>query len=203
MNVLLIHGFLDTGRLFRRLESRLAAAGHRCFAPTLTPRDGRRGLADLAGKLAGYIDSEMPGHEPFAVVGFSMGCLVARYYLQQMQGCRRVRTFFAISGPMHGTATAFLYPGKGTRDMRPGSRFLRELDASAGDLNGLPVHIYYTPFDLMIIPATSSRMAGARALRVSSPLHRWVLANREVIGDILRTLNRLETEKNSIRVKAE
>jgi triacylglycerol lipase len=52
MDVVMVHGFYDTGRLFRRLGLRLEEGGHRAHAPTLGPRDARLGLADLSGKLA-------------------------------------------------------------------------------------------------------------------------------------------------------
>jgi triacylglycerol lipase len=194
MNLLLVHGFWDTGRVFRRLAGRLAAAGHTCFCPELTPRDGRHGLAALAGQLAGHVEARMDAAAPFAVVGFSMGCLVARYYLQQLRGNRRVTAFFAISGPMHGTATAYLYPGQGARDMRYGSRFLRGLDTTAAALAGVQLHTYHTPFDLIILPPGSARLAGATSTRIGSPLHPWMLTNRKLAGDIVQKLARLEPE---------
>ena len=188
MNVLLVHGFWDTGNVFRRLQRELTAAGHRCFAPTLHPRDGRHGLAELAGKLAAYVDAQLKPDEPLAIIGFSMGCLVARYYLQNLRGTRPVTGFFALSGPLRGTFTAWLYPGKGTRDMRPGSRFIRELEAGAAALAGLPLHTYYTPLDLMILPVNSSRVAGAQEVRVWSLLHRWVPVHPQVAADIRQKL---------------
>jgi len=191
VNVLLVHGFMDRGTLFRRLQKRLESAGHTCFAPTLHPRDARHGIPDLAEKLAAYIDLTLPAGAPFVIVGFSMGCLVGRYYLQSGRSDQRVRAFFAISGPMHGTFTAWLYPGKGTRDMRPGSRFLRELNAPEKAAPPVPVHTYFTPLDLMIIPANSSRLAHARELTVRTPLHRAMLWNPLVADDILKNLKEL------------
>ncbi len=191
MDVLLVHGFLDRGTLFRRLQERMTLAGHKCFAPTLHPRDARDGIPDLAEKLADYIDLTLPAVASFAIVAFSMGCLVSRYYLQSGRDHQRARAFFAISGPMHGTLTAWLYPGKGTRDMRPGSRFLRELNSPTHAAPPVPVHTYFTPLDLMIIPATSSRLAHARELTVWTPLHRTMLWNPSVAGDILEKLQEL------------
>ncbi|MGC9941546.1 MAG: alpha/beta hydrolase [Verrucomicrobiota bacterium] len=191
MNVLLVHGFWDTGKTFRRLECRLAAAGHTCWAPTLYPRDGRLGITDLARKLSEYVAKNLPVNLPFAVVGFSMGCLVARCYLQQLQPDRPARAFFAISGPFRGTLTAWLYPSQGARDMRPGSEFLRQLDATADTLWEIPVYTYYTPRDLMIIPAASSRLPLATELMVWSPLHRWMLASEKISSDILDRLKGL------------
>jgi len=191
MNILLVHGFLDRGYLFRRLQGRLESAGHQCFAPNLHPRDARFGIADLANKLADYVDEQLPGGVPFALVGFSMGCLVSKCYLQSERSASRVRAFFAISGPMQGTLTAWLYPGQGTRDMRPGSRFLRELESQVDLPFNIPVYTYFTPLDLMIIPATSSRIINARELAVWTPLHRGMLFNRKVAADILENLSAL------------
>jgi len=191
MNVLLVHGFLNHGRVFRRLQNRLVTGGHNCFAPTLYPRDGRFGIPDLAHKLADYADRFLPADAPFAIVGFSMGCIVAKYFLQSARDNQRVRGFFAISGPMNGTLTAWLYPGQGTREMRPGSRFLQELAAAGYGASNIPVYTYYTPLDLMIIPATSSRMPDAQELSVWTPLHRAMLSSQTVAADILKKLNGL------------
>jgi triacylglycerol lipase len=188
MNVLLVHGFLNTGSFFRHLQARLESAGHQCFAPTLHPRDGRHGIADLANKLADYVDEELPPAASFALVGFSMGCVISQCYLQSERGAPRVRAFFAISGPMRGTLTAWLYPGKGTRDMRPGSDFLHELESRADSRFNIPVYTYSTPLDLIIIPFTSSRIVNARELRVWSPLHICMLTNRKVAAHIQEKL---------------
>ena len=191
MNVLFVHGFLDRGTVFRRLQSRLESAGHACFAPTLSPRDARHGIPDLANKLADYIELNLPAGLPFAIVGFSMGCVVSYCYLRSGRRHPQVGAFFAISGPMQGTLTAWLYPGKGTRQMRPGSEFLRELAAPGNQQSNLAVHTYFTPLDLIIIPATSSRMANAAELAVWTPLHRGMLWNQKVAGDILEKLSTL------------
>jgi triacylglycerol lipase len=82
MNVLWILGFLDQGYLFRRLQNRLEVAGHKCFAPTLSPRDARQGIPDLANKPADFAGQNLPADSSFALVG----CLVAKYYLQSERG---------------------------------------------------------------------------------------------------------------------
>lgn len=191
MNVLLVHGFWDLGRVFRRLQLRLEADGHKCFAPSLSPRDARHGIPDLAEKLADYVDRSIAPDKPLAVIGFSMGCLVAQYYLVSPRINRPVNAFFAISGPMHGSLTAWLYPGKGTRDMRPGSEFLRQLTARRNIASLLPVFTYFTPLDLMIVPASSSRIPNARERLVWSPLHRAMLWSPSVAHDICKHLRSL------------
>jgi triacylglycerol lipase len=194
--VVLVHGFFNRGTIFRPLERALTRRGHVCLCPTLTPRDARYGIADLAAKLDGFIAAHVPPGESFALVGFSMGCLVARVYLQNLRGHSRVESprpqaFFAIAGPHRGSLTAYLYPGRGTREMRPGSRFLRELELGDSEVSGLQRFSYWTPFDLMVVPASSARWPGATEVKVRAPWHTRLLSCRAVAEDIDRRLAEL------------
>lgn len=192
MKVLLVHGFLDTNRLFRTMERRLAEAGHTCLAPNLSPRDARTGIAALGRQVAQLVEERFGPHEPLAVVGFSMGAIVARYYLQRLGGHARARAFFAISGPHAGTLTAYCYPGQGARDMRPGSALLRELDAAAPLLAGVPLYSYWTPFDFMIVPPSSAQWPVANGMRVPTPWHAYMVRHGRIVTDIEERLAALE-----------
>lgn len=150
------------------------------------------GIPDLSAKLAAYVEGSVRRGAPVAVVGFSMGSLVARHYLQDLGGAARARAFFSIAGPHGGTITAYLYPGLATRQMRPGSPFLRLQDNGAGGIGGLSVFTYRTPFDLMVVPPSSTRMGSAPELTVWCPLHALMPSNPRVIGHIAGELARLE-----------
>jgi triacylglycerol lipase len=171
MHVVMVHGFLDTGGLFSEMAARLEERGHACHAPTFYPRDGGLGLSDLSGKLGTYVDTHVPAGAPMALVGFSMGALVARHYLQARGGASRAQAFFSIAGPHGGTPMAYLYPRSGTRQMAPGSPFLRELAGGGEALATLPVFTYRTPFDLMVFPAATTRIAGARETVIHALFH--------------------------------
>ncbi len=187
----MVHGFADTGRLFRALGRSFEARGHACHAPTLHPRDARLGIPDLSAKLAAFILENVHPAEPMALVGFSMGALVARHYLQTSSGARSARAFFSIAGPHRGTWSAYFYPGKGTRQMRPGSAFLGELDANPGALAGLPVFTYRTPFDLMVIPARTTRLASATEVVVWCPFHSMLPSNGRLTSHMADVLERV------------
>jgi triacylglycerol lipase len=193
MNILLVHGMFDTGAIFRRLVMKLSERGHRCFAPSLTPNDGRHGLTNLAEKLEVTVNETFDSEEPLVIIGFSMGCLISRYYLHRMNAARRTRAFFAISGPHRGSLLAYLYPGYGAEDMRPGSAFLQELDAVDHSVNSFPIYTYWTPLDLMVLPAISSRWAPATERIIWSPLHPLMPSNRTVCADIISKIEKLES----------
>jgi triacylglycerol lipase len=192
MNVVMVHGFLDTGRLFGPLVRKLEAQGHRCHAPTLHPRDGRLGIPDLAAKLADYVANHVERGVPAAFVGFSMGAIVAQFYLQKMGGAQSAKAFFSIAGPHGGAFTAYLYPGLGTRQMRPGSSLLADLNGGAGAIAGLAVFTYRTPVDLMVVPARSTRIAGASEVVVWCPFHALMPSDPTVIGHIAAELRKIQ-----------
>lgn len=196
MTVILVDGIWGQGAAFKPLCAQLAAQGYACLVPVLQPTNAIHGVADLAGKLKRFIDSHVEPEEPLAIVGFSLGCIVTRFYLQQLGGHRRTKAFFALSGPHRGTWTAYGYIGQGARDLRPGSALLRLLESSSACLAGIALHAYWTPFDLMIMPATSAHWNAATNLRIPTLLHRFVPRDRRVQRDILRQLERLRSPMN-------
>lgn len=190
MKVVLVHGFLDSGRVMGSMARHLAGDGHDCLVPSLKPSDGRDGLPAMARQLQEFLEEELEEGDRFALVGFSMGTLISRYYLQELDGHRMVDAFFSISGPHDGTWTAYLYPGEGVRQMRPESEFLRNLKASSHRLESLTVTCYWTPFDLMIIPSDSCRWSRGEEVRVPSLLHRWMVSNRRLLKDLSERLRK-------------
>src|SRR5690349_13788574 len=85
MNVVLVHGFLDRASIMSGLVRHLAPA-HACFAPTLKPSDARGGLSPLAGQLKTFVASAFPPNARFALIGYSMGAIIGRHYLQELGG---------------------------------------------------------------------------------------------------------------------
>lgn len=173
------------------LARRLSAAGHQCHVPTLRPSDARDGLAPLARALAAFIDATSGPDGRFVLVGFSMGAVLCRWYLQHEAGAARARAFFSIAGPHAGTVTAYLYPGTGVRELRPRSALLDALARGPG-APGVPVVCYWTPYDLMIRPAASARLPGAEHVRIPAWLHNQLVRDRRLAADLIQRLARLD-----------
>ncbi|MEM8866713.1 MAG: alpha/beta fold hydrolase [Verrucomicrobiota bacterium] len=188
MDIILVHGIWDTGRIFSKMATALEAAGHRCHTPSLVPANAANGLADLAEKLQASIEASIQADQKFALVGFSMGSVISRYYLQKLEGHRRASHFFSISGPHKGTLTAHLYLGKGPRDMRFGSRLLRGLNEDLTTLSEIELHTYRTPFDLMILPSRSSVLSGASNHTAHAKFHHLMVSQSEIHEHIIQTL---------------
>lgn len=190
--VLLVHGIWDTGARLRPLRRALEEADlGPIVAIDLSPNDGRAPILELAAQVdrAARELAERAGRERVDVVGFSMGALTTRTFIQKLGGKHRVRRFVSISGPHAGTATAYAIPFAGVREMRPRSALLRELEADPDPWGACEVHVLYTPFDLMILPATSSRLPGARSETVVPvALHRWMIEHPDALAHVVRIL---------------
>ncbi len=191
MKIILVHGIFDNGSLFKTLMQDLGKHGYECFAPSLQPADARLGIADLSQKLDATIQQGCGAEEPIAIIGFSMGCLIARHYLQERGGYQRTKAFFAISGPHHGSLLAHLFTGQGAVDMRPGSAFLTRLDTTEHRLSHMSLYAYHTPFDLMILPSSSAEWPLANNLKVNALAHPLMLSNQAVRSHIREILDQI------------
>ena len=185
MNFVLVHGINDTCRKFKTMQAAFERQTHRCIVPSLTPKNANKGLGYLAQQLKDVIHTEMkPDDFPFCLVGFSMGGVIARYYLQVLGGYQNVSHFFTIASPHHGSG-AYLSQNMGVKQMRPNSDFLNALDESVSCLANIPCYSYWTPLDLMILPATSSVWANAENISFPVLCHPLMVRDGRIITDIL------------------
>ncbi len=184
VNVVLVHGIYDHGKIFDPMIRRLEQRGCRCFAPSLTPNDCRNGIHALALQLSRRIDARFGPSQPIILVGFSMGGLVTRDYVQNLAGPGRVRGVFLISTPNHGTLWASLAHGSGTRQLSYRSAFTQALNQDDQAWRHIPVHSYWTPCDLMIVPVTSCRWPVGDSREVFCLLHPWMVRDPAVLADV-------------------
>jgi triacylglycerol lipase len=185
--VVLVHGIHSDANCMRRLEKYLRAQGRVVFAPSLSPCTGYVPLEELAQQLAAYVDARIPGRK-FDLVAFSMGGLVSRYYVQRLGGARRVEHFITMATPHHGTRLAWLHPGEGVRQMRPGSSFLQDLARDANTLRNVKFTSFYTPLDTVIVPAKSSAMPQARNIAMWATIHPSFLLEKRCLRAVSKVL---------------
>ena len=187
-HAVLVHGILEDGRRFNKMKARLESHGIRCITPKLVHHDGTGGLDFLAGYLKADIEREFGTDKKIILIGFSMGGLVSRYYLQNLGGADRCETFITISTPHHGTNFAWLFPSKGVVQMRPRSAFLGDLENGQNRLANIPLVSYRTPMDMIILPTTSSVWDRAENVSVTVPVHPLMIQSDKIISDIERRI---------------
>jgi triacylglycerol lipase len=187
--LLLIHGIHDTGAVFDTMTTYLRKLGWSVYDLDLVPNNGDLGLDELAKQIADYIAYTFAPEQPIDLVGFSMGGIVSRYYIQRLKGIKRVQRFVTISSPHHGTVIAYGSLRPGCVQMRPDSLFLKDLNSDVAMLRQLDFTSIWTPYDLMIVPANSSQMPLGREVIVPSRLHPWMLKDSRCLAAVAEALS--------------
>jgi triacylglycerol lipase len=187
--VLLVHGIWDTGRVFRRMIPFLNERGWKVYDLDLAPNNGTKGLDDLAQQVVNKVESTFGREQPFDLLGFSMGGIVSRYYVQRLSGINQVQRFISLSAPNNGTAIAYFNQSLGCVQMRPNSALLRDLNSDAQMLSQINFTSIWTPFDTMIVPADSSRMPVGDNVVVPVLNHAWMLVDQKSLNAIATALS--------------
>ncbi|MFI5845139.1 esterase/lipase family protein [Catenuloplanes sp. NPDC051500] len=158
--VVLIHGYNSSPATWNTLVQRLTAAGYDAADIHRFGYDYRVSNVTTAALLADYIAAIGAPHVD--LVGHSMGALIARYYVKNLNGTRTVDELISLAGPHHGTRTlAICSFDPSCREMLPGSAFLRTLNAGDETPGAVEYRTFYSKCDLLILPYTSALLNGA------------------------------------------
>lgn len=163
------------------MSAYLAKNGRKVHRVDLEPSNGDVGLDQLALQIQSYVAERFRPVQKFDLLGFSMGGIVSRYYVQRLGGIERIRRFVTISSPHRGTWTAWLQGNAGIRQMRPNSKFLGDLNRDCGILEQAGFVSIWTRFDLMIVPARSSVLPVGRSIQVGVLTHPLMVNDRRVL----------------------
>lgn len=187
--VLLVHGLMDTSHKMRKIATHLRGLGWQVADIDLTANNGDTRLEILAQQVAAKIDRTFAPHQPIDLLGFSMGGLVSRYYIQRLGGLDRIQRFITISTPHRGTIAANFSTRCGCIQMRPDHDFIQDLNRDVNRLNELNFTSLWTPFDLIILPPNSSQIGIGTELMIPVLTHPLMVSDRRVLRAIATALS--------------
>lgn len=186
--VVLVHGIWNTAGIFSTLRAHLEQAGWPVYALSMTPNNGDAPIEALAEQVACFVEACLDPQQSFDLVGFSMGGLVSRYYVQRLGGLARIQRFVTVSAPHQGTVLGHFSHRKGVRQMRPGSEFLQSLNQDAYQLAQIQVFSFWTPFDLLILPPWSSQLEIGTTQRLFVSAHNQMIQDSRGLSAIAQAL---------------
>ena len=175
-----MHGLWDTPDLFNTLKRSLAGRRGTPFTPHLPHGLGVVPLDELAAQLDQAIEAEFGPDQILDVMGFSMGGLISRTWIQLQGGYQRVRRFTSVASPQQGTLAAQVWPRwplASVADMKFGSDLLRRLNGDPGPLASIDCCSIYCVADVMVVPGWTAVLPVGR--RLAFPLH---LAHHELMA---------------------
>ena len=183
--VILVHGFMNAGFVFYKMKRFLETQGLECHAPSLKPVDAGNGVESWSEQLQQFIREKYGPEQDISLVGFSMGGIVARYYAQHLEKHERIRNLVTIATPHQGTRMAYLYPRKGTKQIRPDSLFLSELKENDIRLNKINLHAFWSPLDGIIRPSENAQWSVAENHSYRVPMHLLMIFNKPLLHDLV------------------
>ncbi len=152
---MLVHGLLDSPRVFNALKQRLGEQRQPLLIPDLPLRLGLTPVPEAAELLGSHIEAAFGLEQPIDLLGFSIGGVIARTWIQLLGGHHRTRRFISVGSPQQGTLTAQPWPGRllaGIADLKWGSPLLEQLNGNLDNLAGVECCSFYSAIDLAVLP---------------------------------------------------
>lgn len=197
--IVLVHGVLCNAGVWIPMAQKLAGDGLApVYALSYGPPLGA--MHEFVRQLVQRIDAALAatGASQVIVVAHSMGGLVVRAYLHAF-GDSKIARVVTIGAPHHGSLYALVVPGVCMAQMRPGNPWLRALPVAAAVP---PMISLWSPHDSMVVPQTSSILAGATNVAFPGIGHNALLRDGAIYARVaaeIRTAQASAARKRSER----
>ena len=189
--IILIHGLWNNSSIFSLVTSKLDEFGIEYFAPTLNHSYGMTSIIDFTYTLNESIFDKYGLEKELDILGFSMGGIIGRYWIQKFNGYKRTRRFISVGSPHKGTLVAQLvpkYPFRGISEMKLNSKFLRELANNDFFLNDIECINFFTYWDTMVFPGWWTNLNFGKKISVKVYKHRNLVRNNFSVEKILERI---------------
>ena len=203
--VLLVHGYGCNSGYWARLLPLLAAERISHATVDLEPIGGD--IDGYAGQVQQAVERlcAAGGTQQVAIVGHSMGGMVARAWMRAY-GTARVARLITLGTPHHGTALAGFGPGTNAKQMRwsqahGASAWLQRLAADEAPATRALITSLYTHHDNIFTPQRSSVLPGARHIECGGVGHVALGSNRRVLAAVMRELRVLDVAVAPLRAQ--
>ena len=186
--IILIHGLWNNSSIFSSISSKLDDIGIEYFAPTLKHSYGITSIIDLTNTLNELILKKYGFKKKVDILGFSMGGIIGRYWIQKFNGYKRTRRFISVGSPHKGTFIAQLvpkFPFRGISEMKIKSKFLLELAKNDFLLDDIECINFFTYWDLMVFPSWWTNLNFGKKISVKVYKHRNLVRNNSVVDKII------------------
>lgn len=196
--ILLLHGLADNHSIFTLLRRGLLRRGFsQVFAMNYSVRtkDIRTAAAQLAEEIEAIV--EETGYERIHVVAHSLGGVIARYYVTRLGGDERVHTLVTLGSPHSGTLLAHVVPSALTRQLRPNSPLMQEVNQPSPGCR-TRVLAFWSDTDEAVVPAVNASLlqegVSATNIRLRGVGHLSLPILPSVVHRIATSLTQLDSE---------
>ena len=184
--ILFVHGWSGSASNWNTMISRFKADGWTTSELYSWSYNTSQSNATTAQEIKARVDNILAttGATKVDIVTHSMGGLSSRYYSKNLGGSAKIDAWVSLGGPNHGTDSAYGCFQTSCVEMRPGSTFLNQLNAT-DETPGTPRYAtWWSPCDETINPDESTILSGATNTRTACIGHLILLSDAIVYSQV-------------------
>lgn len=155
--VILIHGYGHNHSGWWVMKKHLREGGFP-VVETFDYSPVNEDIPTTARRLAATVEAlrRRTGAGKVHLVGHSLGGVLARWYVQELDGAAAVDTVITLGTPHEGTFAAYAAPGRTAAQLRPNSWIIQRLAKTARRARSVRWIAFYSNVDYMIQPSRSA-----------------------------------------------
>jgi triacylglycerol lipase len=184
--ILFVHGWSENESLWTTMISNFSREGWTAAELNNwrynTSQSNVRTASEVRTKVEAILRAT--GATRVDIISHSMGGLNTRYYLKNLGGTEKVDDWVSLGGPNHGTSTANFCPETSCVEMRVGSTFLRELNATDETPGAVNYGTWWSECDEIVNPDESVLLTGASNHAAGCVTHAGLTSNAGVFTGV-------------------
>ncbi|MEV0700192.1 triacylglycerol lipase [Saccharopolyspora sp. NPDC050389] len=186
--VVFVHGYTGSASNWAPALTHFRANGYDSSQLHTFEYDWSQSNERSAAELDAFVDQVRAetGADQVDIVNHSMGGLVTRWYLKELDGHAEVAHWASLAGANHGTTAAnACLVNASCREMLPGSDFEQRLNSGDETPGSTAYATWYSPCDGVILPYTSTAVEGAANNVVACQTHIGFLSDTSVLDTVI------------------
>jgi triacylglycerol lipase len=180
--ILFVHGYTESASVWNTMIGRFEKDGYAKASLSAysynTSQSNKIDAEEVKSRVETLLKNT--GATKVDIIAHSMGSLNSRYYIKNLGGEAKVDDWVSLGGPNHGTEFDNFCSSTSCVEMRIGSTFLKELNATDETPGAVNYGTWWSPCDEIINPDSSVALSGATNTQTACISH-TALMNDETV----------------------